>query len=220
MAEESRSVKTAMVWGAGGGIGRSLVENLTTGGWRVVAVTRSPGDIEDLTADIVEADVSDPYEVDLAVTTTGQLVDEVHLWVYAAGDIVAEKVSRLEPEQWSRILNANLTGAFLATHCSLPLLAENAHLFYLGAVSERLRLPGLSAYAAAKAGLEAFVDALSKEQRKHRITIVRPGAVDTAFWDKVPMRLPNNALAPGDVASQILEAYQAAHKGSLDITSN
>ena len=71
--------------------------------------------------------------------------------------------------------------AFLATHFSMPLLAQNAHLVYLGAVSERLRLPGLSAYAAAKAGLEAYAEALKKEERKRRITVVRPGAVATPF---------------------------------------
>ena len=60
-------------------------------------------------------------------------------------------------------MTANLSGAYLATHHSLPLLAEDAHLVFLGAVSERLRLPGLSAYAAAKAGLEAFGEALGKE---------------------------------------------------------
>ena len=218
MAKASKGVKTAMIWGASGGIGRALVQNLATNGWSVVAVARSRGELEDLTTDVIEADVADPYEVELAVATASQTVDEVHLWIYAVGDIVAEKVGQLKPEDWSRVLNANLTGAFLTTHSSLPLLADNAHLFYLGAVSERLRLPGLSAYAAAKVGLEAFVDALGKEQRKHRITIVRPGAVDTSFWEKVPMRLPGNALTPDDVASRILEAYHASHKGSLDIT--
>ena len=218
MVEESKSVKTAMIWGANGGIGRSLGKKLTADGWRVVALARHRNNVEGLTANIIAADVSDPYEVELAVTTASQLIDEVDLWVYAAGDIVTEKVDRLEPEQWSRVLNANLTGAFLTTHYSLPLLADAAHLFYLGAVSERLRLPGFSAYAAAKAGLEAFVGALGKEQRKHRVTVVRPGAVDTAFWEKVPMRLPGNALRPEDVASRIVEAYQTGHKGSLDIT--
>jgi NAD(P)-dependent dehydrogenase (short-subunit alcohol dehydrogenase family) len=218
MIEEGKSVKTAMIWGANGGIGRALGEKLIADGWQVVAVTRHRDDVEDWTPDIVEADVSDPYQVELAVTTASQVIDEVDLWVYAAGDIVAEKVGRLEPDQWSRVLSANLTGAFLTTHYSLPLLADAAHLFYLGAVSERLRLPGLSAYAAAKGGLEAFVDALGKEQRKRRVTIVRPGAVNTAFWEKVPMRLPDNALGPEDVASRIIEAYQDGLKGKLDIT--
>jgi NAD(P)-dependent dehydrogenase (short-subunit alcohol dehydrogenase family) len=88
---------------------------------------------------------------------------------------------------------------------------------YLGAVSERLRLPNLAAYTAAKTGLEAFVEVLRKEERKRRVTLVRPGAVDTPLWEKVPLRLPNNALTPFQVSRQILEAYEQGHTGTLDI---
>jgi short-subunit dehydrogenase len=96
-------------------------------------------------------------------------------------------------------------------------LSEDAHIVFIGAVSERLRLPGLSAYAASKAGLEAFATALSKEERRKRITVVRPAAVATALWDKVPLRLPADAPKPEKVAQKILEAYHAGHKGQLDL---
>jgi NAD(P)-dependent dehydrogenase (short-subunit alcohol dehydrogenase family) len=76
---------------------------------------------------------------------------------------MSAKVADLDFKSWNRILVANLTGTFLCTHHSLPILAEDAHLFYLGAVSKRLRLPGLPVYAAAKAGLEAFGEVLRKE---------------------------------------------------------
>ena len=105
-------------------------------------------------------------------------------------------------EDWQGIIDANLTGAYLSLHYSLDLLAENAHIMFIGAVSERLRLPGLSAYAAAKAGLEAFVEALAKEERKRKVTIIRPGAVNTDFWEKVPFRMPANALPVETVADR------------------
>ncbi len=89
---------------------------------------------------------------------------------------------------------------------------------YVGAVSERLRLPGLSAYAAAKAGLEAFAEALGKEERKRRVTVVRPSAVDTRLWDNVPMRLPAHAASPEKVAGRILEAHESGFKGVLNLT--
>ena len=115
------------------------------------------------------------------------------------------------------LTDANLTGAFLTTRYSLPLLAPDAHLVYLGAISERLRLPGLSAYAAAKAGLEALAETLAKEERKRRVTVVRPAAVDTPLWEKVPLRLPAGALTADALARQIIEAHQDGHKGTLDI---
>lgn len=123
----------------------------------------------------------------------------------------------MAPQDWDRIISANLSDVFYTYHHSLPLLDEGAHIFLIGAVSERLRLPGLAAYAAAKAGLEAFAEALSKEDRNKRITVVRPGAVATSFWDKVPLRLPKDAAPPEKVAEKIYEAYQSGHKGHLDL---
>ncbi len=211
-------MKSALIWGAAGGIGRAVVEQLAGDGWTVLAVTRRP--LKNLPAGVhnLDADVSDPYEIQLAINSASQLVDEVNLWLYAAGDIASVKVADpSSPSAWQRLLDANLTGAFLTTHYSLPLLAADAHLIYLGALSERLRLPGLAAYAAAKAGLEAFVEALAKEERRRRVTIVRPVAVDTPLWQKVPLRLPPTALTPETLAQRIIEAHHQGHKGALDL---
>ena len=102
-------------------------------------------------------------------------------------------------------------------HYSLPLLTADAPLVFLGAVSERLRLPGLSAYVAAKAGLEAFAEVLRKEERKRRVILVRPGAVNTAFWQKVPFRMPANALSPEEVAERVVAAVENGREGTLDL---
>ena len=211
-------MSTAMIWGANGGIGRALVSALRDEQWTVTAVSRQPEALEALTPISLYADVSDEFSVRQAVLAVGQEVTAVDLWIYAAGDITAAPVEDMALADWQRIMNANLLGAYLTTRHSLPLLAENAHLVYLGAVSERLRLPGLAAYAAAKAGLEAFADTVRKEQRKRRVTVVRPGAVDTPLWEKVPMRLPKDAPPPAKVAQRILAAYRDGHKGTLDLT--
>jgi len=213
-------MKTAMVWGANGGIGRALTEKLIDDDWTVVAVTHQPNGADELKQHVIEVDTASPYEVELAITTASQLVQDVDMFVYTVGDITTSKVAEMNADDWWRILDANLTGAFLATRFSLPLLAPNAHLFYLGAISERLRLPGLSAYAAAKAGLEAFVEALSKEERKRAVTIVRPGAVDTPFWERVSLRLPKNALSADCVADEIMTAYEQKHVGVLNLEPN
>jgi NAD(P)-dependent dehydrogenase (short-subunit alcohol dehydrogenase family) len=210
--------KTAVVWGAGGGIGRALLQKLSDEGWKTIAIARDGSDLESLTPYVFEADVSEPQQVEAAVYATAMEADAVNLWIYAVGDILSAKVAELDAESWDRILAANLSGAYLTTHHSLPMLAEDAHLVYLGAISERLRLPGLSAYAAAKAGLEAFGEALGKEERKKRVTVVRPGAVATSLWDKVPMRVPADAPSPAKIAGRIIEASEKGHKGILDLT--
>ena len=208
--------KNAMIWGASGGIGRALVSALLADDWQVAALSRHGDGLDDATL-YVEADPGDDFSVQQAVLQVARELDEINLWIYSAGDISGGKVGEMAVETWRRILDANLTGAYIATHHSLPLLATEAHLFYLGAYSEKLQLPGLAAYAAAKAGLEAFGAALGKEERKHKVTIVRPPAVDTPLWEKMPLRLPKEALSPQRVAEQILAAYADGTKGQLDL---
>ena len=210
-------MSTAMVWGANGGIGRALVSELTQQGWTVIAVARQTGDLEQLTPLVIEADVARPHDVQQAVQLAGYEAEQVDLWIYSAGDITSSKIEEMTPAVWQRILDANLNGAFLAAHYSLPLLAPEAHMFFLGAVSERMQMPGLAAYAAAKAGLEAFGEAFRKEARKRKVTVVRPGAVNTALWQKVPFKMPGNAMSPAQVAQAILAAYAEGHKGMLDL---
>jgi short-subunit dehydrogenase len=81
-------------------------------------------------------------------------------------------------------------------------------------------LLGLSAYVAAKAGLEAFLDTFRKEERQRKITLVRPTAVETHLWHKAPFNLPKNALKPSEVAQQILALHNRGHEATVDIQSN
>lgn len=210
-------MKTAMVWGASGGIGTALVKVLVDAGWTVLSVAREPGDVTYLTSEVVAADVGDLKSVQEAMEQAGELVDQVDLWIYAVGDIASIKIEEMSLDDWQRIITANLSGAYLAAHQSLQLLTPDAHMIFLGAVSERLRLPGLAAYAAAKAGLEAFADVLRKEQRRRRVTVVRPKAVDTDLWEGVPFKQPPGAVKPGDLAERILQAYEEEHSGVLNL---
>ena len=209
-------MKTALIWGAGGGIGQATARHLSSNGWQVLAAGRH---IEKLSAPIehtYEVELGDAFSVQSTVTAISQEVSALDLWVYAAGDIASLRVNDMQPQDWQRILGANLSGAYLATHYSWALLSEQAHLFYVGAVSERMRLPGLAAYAAAKAGLEALAEVVRKESRR-KVTVVRPGAVDTPFWSKVPFKLPPHHLSPEQISARILQTYNEGQQGILDI---
>jgi NAD(P)-dependent dehydrogenase (short-subunit alcohol dehydrogenase family) len=209
-------MKTALIWGAGGGIGRAITTQLARENWKILAAGRGLSSLVDLTEHQYEAELGDAFSIQAAVMAMSQEVSDIDLWVYAAGDIVSRRVNEMSPHDWQGIMQANLTGAFLTTHYSWPLLSEQAHLFYLGAVSERMRLPGLGAYAASKAGLEAFAEVVRKEGRR-KVTVVRPGAIDTRFWSKVPFKLPPHHLKPEQVAVRIIQAYTEGHQGQLDI---
>lgn len=208
--------KVALIWGAAGGIGRALARKLRDDGWQVIGVSRQGDDLAGVADVAFAADVADPFAVQRVALAAVQEAGEAQLFIYAAGDIAAEPAARMTPAAFRRIIDANLLGAYNAVHHSLPLLAADAPLVFLGAVSERMRLPGLSAYAAAKAGLEAFAEALRKEERKRQVIVVRPGAVNTGFWRKVPFKMPGSALSPDALADKVLAAINAGQQGVLD----
>ena len=212
-------MKTALVWGAGGGIGQAVTAELAANNWQVIAFGRHLERVAETAHLTIEVDVADDFSVQNGAMAAGMEIETADLYLYCVGDIMAQAAADMDLSQWQRILNANLTGAFLTSRHSLPLLTPDAGLIFLGAVSERLRLPKLSAYAAAKAGLEAFVEALRKEERRRQVMLVRPGAVATPLWQKVPMKQPANAPSPAKVAKRILTAYHEGHSGSLDLIS-
>jgi len=209
--------ESVILWGAAGGIGSALAAHLVEKGLKVLAAGHNVTTLTEITPYIFEADVNNPFSVQTAVTSMSQEIDQSALFIYACGDITSQQVAKMTLQTWQRILDANLTGAFLTTQSSIPLLAPTAHLFYLGAIHERLRLPGLSAYAAAKAGLEAFAETVRKETRM-KVSVARPAAVATDFWQKVPFKLPPHHLTPQQVAEKIWQAYQEGHQGLLDLT--
>jgi NAD(P)-dependent dehydrogenase (short-subunit alcohol dehydrogenase family) len=210
-------MKNALVWGSSGAIGQAVLRKLNAEGWITAGIVRDSLKIPQIADFVFETKFENPGYIEETAYLVSQEIGEINFWCYAAGDISSEKVSEMAPKDWQRIITANLNGAFFAIHYFLPLLTETAHVFFIGAMSERLRLPGLSAYAASKAGLEALAESLGKEERKKRITIVRPGAVATPFWDKVPLRLPKDAAPAEKVAEKIYEAYLSEHRGKLDL---
>jgi NAD(P)-dependent dehydrogenase (short-subunit alcohol dehydrogenase family) len=208
--------KNALLWGADGGIGLAIARRLIADGWKVILVGRHLERLEGLDGVSLDFEAGNPFSYQTTLAAISQEVDEIQLWIYAVGDIAAAQISQMSLADWRRIMDANLTGAFLATQASWPILAKDAHLFYLGALHDRLRQLGLGAYAAAKAGLEAFADVVRKESRR-RVTVVRPAAVNTPMWLKAPFKLPPRHLQPEEVAEKIMQAYQEGAEGNLDL---
>lgn len=193
------------------------MNHLSQADWNVLSVARHPATVTHTTTEVLVADVVDPGSVQRAMQEAEEIVEEVALWIYAMGDIASMKVARMPFGDWQRILAVNLSGAYLASHHSLRLLASDAHMVFLGAVSKRLRLPGLAAYASAKAGVEAFVNVLRKDHRGRRVALVRPKLVNTSLWEKVPFSKPPGATSPDQIAEAILQAYQEGHNGVSDL---
>lgn len=210
-------MRNVIVWGAAGGIGRAFVEAVADTSDAVVAVARDASALRAVTPYVIDADLADPVAVARAMETASSVAETFDLAVVAVGDIASARVIDMDMPTWRRLIENNLTAAFLTIQATTPHLAPGATLVVIGAVHERLRLPGLGAYAATKAAIEAYADAWRKESRR-RVVVVRPAAVDTPLWRKVPFALPRGAMTAANVATRTLEAVASGHDGTLDLS--
>ncbi|GAB4184172.1 MAG: SDR family oxidoreductase [Roseiflexaceae bacterium] len=209
-------MQTAIIWGSNGGIGSALDTTLRRADWRVLGVARNPHP-DQSTDEYMAADLTREADVAAAALWAAQQAGSVGLWVFAAGDMLGKPLSETSPTEWERIIAANVTAAHLVVRHSLDLVAPGGHLVFTGAYTEKIMLPKLGAYAAAKAALDSYARVLAKEVRDRRISIVRMGAVDTPLWNKAPFRLPKGAHTPQAIAEAILAAHLNGHKGELDL---
>lgn len=208
------NIKSALIWGSTSDIGKAITELLLSQGWEVYCVGRKKSVTP--AHSIVITDILDSDSITNNLAGSGIKTKSIDLWVYSIGKIIYEKIHDLTIKDWKRTIGVNLTGAFLATQASMPFLSDNAHLFFMGARTQNLKVPGLASYVISKTGLETFIDVLKKET-KNVVTLVRPGAVKTKFWNNVPFKIPPNAINPEEVAEKIIEAYGSKRGEPLDL---
>ena len=207
----------ALIWGASGGIGQALVRLFKQEGWRVFAAARNVSRIPDGADFTYRFDALMPGTINETQLLIAQDSQGLDLVVYAAGDLRPDLLKNTDPDDWSAVMHANLTGAFLIASKSLYLLNDAGHMMFMGAYVDHVVLPKMAAYAVAKAGLETMVTVLRKENRKHKFSVVRPGAVDTPFWEKAPFKKPADAKSPEVVARAILAHYLAGENSDLNL---
>ncbi len=208
---------SALIWGASGGIGAALVAHLGSMGWQVYGAARHTSRIPRSAQLALDFDADYEHSFEAVTMRVAQETTELDLMVYAVGDVAYAKLSEMGLKGWHATLQSNLTGAYLAALYGLDLLKEGGHLVYIGAYLDHIRLPKMGAYVAAKAGLAELVTVLQKEHRKHRFTVVRPGATATGFWDKVTLKLPADAKQPNQVAAAIVQHHINGGSGDLDL---
>ena len=127
------------------------------------------------------------------------------LLVYAVGDIVTGNLTDLTCDALERNWGANVLGVQLVLKHLAPTLEPDARLYFLGAQAKLIEFKGFSAYAASKAALETLCRVAGKEL-KRTVTVVKPPAVASTFWQRLEQPAPRGAIAPEAVAAAILES--------------
>ena len=181
----------ALVIGGSQGIGAAVVEELAARGARVCSISRS-GRASDSADTAIAADVGRPDQVARAFAEVAAWAGDgglAHV-VYSAGVVSEFPIEDLEPAEWSRIIDASLTGTYLTMHHAVPLLKAHGggSVVAMSSGWARRGYPRGSHYAAAKGGIEALVRSLALELAPDgiRVNAVSPGPVRTGMLDDLP----------------------------------
>lgn len=208
---------TAVVTGAGRGIGRAVAVALAKRGHSVVLLGRTVRDLEETTA-LVKAKGVSALPLACDVVSAGDLraaADET-VRTFGAPDVVVANagivrralVHEMTEADWDAVVDVNLKGTFLTARAFLPsmLARRQGRLVLVGSISGTLGTARQSAYCASKWGVMGFLKSLAEELRGTGLQAIGilPGSVDTKM-------LEGSGFAPQMTADEVagLVAYAA-----------
>ncbi len=189
--------RTALVTGAGRGIGRAIVAALSHDA-DVAALDVAFPDPPGPEALRIEGDVTRPVEVDGAVRRTLAELGELD-WVVCAAGITRDRVSwKMTDDDWRAVVETNLSGAFYTARAAAPALraSSGGRLVFVGSINGARGKFGQTNYAASKAGLVGLARSLALELARDPVTVnvVMPGFIDTAMTRRLPQEHRERAV--------------------------
>jgi 2-dehydro-3-deoxy-L-rhamnonate dehydrogenase (NAD+) len=180
--------RTAVVTGASKGIGRRIAERLRDADAEVWNWDVAPAPVEGVRQAAV--DVTKAEEIARALADTVSGGGRVDILVNNAGFTGGSlAVEELDPADWRRIIDVNLTGVFEVSRQVVPVMRRGGHgrIVNMASLAGKDGSPNLAAYSAAKAGVIAFTKSLGKELAGTgiRVNAVAPAAVETELLQQM-----------------------------------
>lgn len=189
--------KTALVTGAGRGIGRSICIHLARHGAAIVAVARTREQLDSVVAEIraeggqaiaVTADVMRDDEIAASVEAARAQLGGVDILVNNAGDNVLGRIEEQDPEVWWQQIVVGVRGPYLYSRAVIPMMKAKrwGRIINISSVNGKKGAEFCSAYCTAKHGIIGFTRALALEVAKAGITVnaVCPGYVKTELTER------------------------------------
>lgn len=184
--------KVALVTGAAHGIGRASVRKLLDEGWNVGALDLAAKDLAGAFAKqsrrvlTIEGDVGDEATVKRAITATIERFGQLDAVVSNAGIMIRKPLRQLTVAEWRRVLDVNLTAAFLlAKAAERPLRQTGGAFVSIASTRAQMSEPDTEAYSASKGGLVALTHALAMSLAPVRVNCISPGWIATRDYNKL-----------------------------------
>lgn len=225
--------KTAIVTGAGRGIGQGIAKALAEAGYRVVVSDINQSEAEQVAAELkaigaeamaAKCDVSNGVEVEQLFAVAVKEFGGVDVLVNNAGIYPFKPFIQMSEADWDKVININLKSVFLCSQEAAKILPDGGRIINISSVASLVGFAGLTHYCASKGGVNAFIRALALELAPRKITvnavapgsITTPGASQPGNEDLVKQTLTQIPLArmgePADIANAVV--FLASEKSS------
>ncbi|MDA7733160.1 3-oxoacyl-[acyl-carrier-protein] reductase [Candidatus Pelagibacter sp.] len=214
--------KNIIVTGASGGIGNSIVEKLNQNGANILATGTRIEKLEELkkkfdNIKILKFDISQHDKIEEFIeSATSELGGSLDCIVNNAGITKDNLAIRMSLEEWSKVININLTSTFLMCKYSIKKMLKNksGKIVNITSVVGHTGNVGQANYTASKAGIVAMSKSLAIEYAKKNINVncISPGFISTAMTDQIDKKfketiiakIPSNRLGkPEDIANAV-----------------
>lgn len=211
--------KTAIITGAGRGIGRATAVALAKEGVHLGLIGLTMENLEKVTNELADfdieisaatADVSNPEDVHHAVDHIKADLGVADVLINNAGTAKFGGFLDLTPEEWEKIIQVNLMGVYHVTRAVLPDMIEqkSGDIINIASTAGQKGAPVTSAYSASKFGVLGLTESLMLEVRKHniRVTALTPSTVttDLAYQSNLITGDPEKVMHPEDLAEIIV----------------
>ena len=217
--------KTALITGAGRGIGRATAIAFAKEGINVGLLGRTAANLEKVAKELSEygvnvtmatADVSDNESVMAAVEHIKSELGPIDILINNAGIGKFGKFLELSPEEFKNIIDINLMGVYYVTRAVFPEMIEreSGDIINISSTAGQKGAPLTSAYSASKFGLLGLTESLMLEVRKHniRVSALTPSTVatDLAIEGNLTDGNPDKVMQPEDLA-EVMVAQLKLH---------
>lgn len=208
-------MKTAYITGGSKGIGLGVAQSLLADGYKVAISGRSMDALQEaeklLNSEHVLAIQSDVKNLSDEETAINQIIEkwgQLDVVIANAGIGHFKTIEDLSTQEWSDVIDTNLTGVFHTTKASLSHLKNSkGYLITIASLAGTNFFKYGSAYNASKFGLVGFTQAVMLDVRHHgvKVSTIMPGSVSTYFNNHTPVDSDAWKIQPEDIGQMVVD---------------